>query len=65
MKSTIPASPEVRSALKALTYEQLARLATLADVGFGTLVKIRSGTTKNPGIDTVRKFLPHLRAAKA
>ncbi len=50
----------IRAALQALTYEQLEQLAVASGVGFGTLVKIRTGKTGNPGTETVRAFLAHM-----
>lgn len=39
---------------------QLHELANASLVPFTTLIKVRSGETVNPGIETVRKFLPLL-----
>ena len=65
MVKQIPSASDVRQALGPLTHAQLTRLADLSQVPFGTLWKVRNGVTKNPGIDTVRKFLPHVgRASK-
>jgi len=47
--------------LAPMTTAQLHELAALSDVPFHTLLKIRSGITDNPRIDTVHKFLPHLK----
>jgi hypothetical protein len=40
----------------------IQRLADLSGVPFHTLLKIRSGETMNPGIETVRLFAGHLDA---
>jgi hypothetical protein len=40
----------------------IQRLADLSGVPFHTLLKIRSGETLNPGIETVRLFAGHLDA---
>ena len=65
MLKQIPSAADVRQVLDPLTHTQLAKLSDLSQVPFGTLWKVRSGVTKNPGIDTVRKFLPHIgRASK-
>ena len=43
-----------------LGHARLQALALASGVPFTTLWKVRSGETANPGIETVRKFLPHL-----
>ena len=58
MLKKIPSASAVQCALSTLSHAQLAKLADMSEVPFGTLWKVRSGVTKNPGIDTVRKFLP-------
>lgn len=66
MKSSIPTPAEVRASLEALGHSQILRLSGLSSVSVTTLWSIRSGKRPNPGIDTVRKFLPHVaEAAKA
>ena len=64
MKTHWPGIEHVRAALARLTIKQLGRLAALSDVPASTIYKIRSGATANPGIETVRAFLPHIAAAK-
>jgi predicted transcriptional regulator len=59
----IPSAAEVRADLARLDRPQIIELERLSDVPFRTLWKIRSGETQNPGIDTVRKFVDHIRAA--
>ena len=49
----------------ALNLKQLDRLSELSGVPVPTIYKIRREETKNPGIDTVRKILPHIDAAAA
>jgi len=61
MNTTIPNGDEVVAMLAPMTTAQLHELAALSDVPFHTLLKIRSGITDNPRIDTVHKFLPHLK----
>jgi len=46
----------------ALSLTELDRLAGLSGVPLSTLTKIRYGQTVNPGIETVRLFMPHLPA---
>lgn len=58
-----PTSAQVRELLAPLTPKQLTKLAELSKVPFTTLYKVRNGETKNPGIDTVHKLLPHVSAA--
>ena len=45
----------------ALSLTELDRLAGLSGVPLSTLTKIRYGQTANPGIETVRLFMPHLQ----
>jgi hypothetical protein len=63
MKATIPSSLEVRAQLEMLGYGEVQALVSASGVPFTTLWKIREGETVNPGLETVRKFLPHLRRA--
>lgn len=65
MNTEIPAAADVQAALKGLGHAQMQRLSELSDVPFTTLWKVRQGNTGNPGIETVRKFLPHIDAARA
>lgn len=58
MSSNIPAFSEVKAVLTALSHSQLKTLAGLSGVPFTTLWKMRNGPTDNPGIETVRKFMP-------
>ncbi|MBB6559614.1 putative transcriptional regulator [Acidovorax soli] len=62
MPNTIPSIQEVRERLAPLGVPALHELADETSVPFATLVKIRSGYTPNPGIETVRKFYPSLKA---
>lgn len=55
MNSTIPSAEEVRERLRGLELAKVRDLAAASGVPFTTLWKMRSGETKNPGIDTVRK----------
>lgn len=61
---TIPAVSDLSAELRALNLKQIDALAALSGVPAPTLVKIRNGHTLNPGLETVRKFLPHLGAAR-
>lgn len=58
--SDIPSADEVRQALKPLNLKQLEALARASGVPFTTIYKIKLGDTVNPGIETVRQFLPFL-----
>ena len=51
---------DFRSKLAPLGQSSIADLSKLSGVPFHTLLKIKSGETVNPGIETVRKFAPHL-----
>lgn len=39
---------------------QLGALAQASGVPWTTIYKIQRGETSNPGVETVRKFLPHV-----
>lgn len=65
MHSTIPAAADVQAALMRLGHAQMHELSKLSGVPFTTLWKVRAGDTANPGIETVRKFMPHLASAEA
>jgi hypothetical protein len=64
MSTKIPSVERVRAALRPLTLKQIARLSALSDVPAPTIYKIRMGTTPNPGIETCRKFMVHIKAAQ-
>lgn len=65
MDIDIPSVSVVRQSLAALTMRQLEKLAELSGVPMTTIYKIKLGDTENPGIETVRKFAPHISAAAA
>jgi hypothetical protein len=64
MNTKLPSAAEVRAALQPLTMRQIDWLADASSVSPRALLNIRYGTTLYPGLDTVRAFLPHLRAAQ-
>jgi predicted transcriptional regulator len=64
MASEIPSGVEIRATLLVLSHSQMQELSRLSGVPFTTLWKVRSGETKNPGIETVRQFASHIDAAK-
>jgi hypothetical protein len=63
MDIDFPSIDQVRSALAPLSLKQLEVLERLSGVPATTIYKIKLGTTENPGIETVRKFAPHISAA--
>lgn len=65
MNSAIPSAEAVRAALAPLSLKQLEKLAELSGVPFTTIYKVKRGETRNPGIETLRQFMPHLNEAKA
>lgn len=65
MSTLIPTAAEVRSDLLGLTAKQLQALSTLSGVPVTTLYNIRNGTTKDPRLDTVGAFMPHLGSVRA
>lgn len=60
METSIPSVEWIRAQLAALTLAQLELVGEQSGVPQSTLMKIRYGQTSNPGIETVRLFLPHL-----
>ena len=57
-------SDDVRAKLASLDLAKLKHLAELSGVHWGTLYKIQRGETANPGVDTVRRFLPYVAQAR-
>ena len=64
MDNTLMSAEDVRTVLGLLTQRQLEKLSAASGVPLSTLGKIRRGETLNPGLETVRRFLPHLPAAQ-
>lgn len=68
MVKHIPSGAEIRASLLALSYSQVRELSKLSGVPFNTLWNVRKGEegggTTNPGIETVRKFLPFVASAR-
>lgn len=62
MSIAIPPIQMIRNRLESMSQHQLKQLAKDSGVPFGTLMHIRTGTTKNPGTETVRMFWPLLAA---
>jgi hypothetical protein len=60
MTIVLPTMQEVRAALAPLTMRQIDRLEALSGVPAPTIYKIKLGTTENPGVDTLRRFMPHV-----
>lgn len=65
MESTLLSAEDVRAALAPLTLRQIDRLEELSMVPASTIYKIKLGVTVNPGVETVRLFLPHIEAVLA
>lgn len=63
MELLIATADEVRAALAPLTMKQMERLGELSGVPPTTIYKIKRGETENPGIETVRKIVPHIEDA--
>lgn len=64
MVDSLPTVDEIRAALTPLSMRQLEGLSVLSGVPTTTIAKIRRGETTNPGIETVRRFVPHIEAAR-
>jgi len=60
MNIEIPSTADFRAQLEPLGQSALAELSRLSGVPFHTLLKIKTGETANPGLETVRKFSPFL-----
>lgn len=60
MSITIPPLTLIVSRLSELDQAGLKRLSAEAGIPFNTLSKIRYGVTKDPGLETCRKFFPLL-----
>jgi transcriptional regulator with XRE-family HTH domain len=60
MNANLPSAAELRAALQRMRISDMERVAQAAGVPFATLMKIRTGTTSNPGLETVRKFIGHI-----
>jgi hypothetical protein len=58
--SHIPSAADVTARLQATTIPHIRLIAKATGIGYQTLIKIRYGTTKDPGIETVRAIWPHL-----
>lgn len=63
MENSIPSIADVQAALLHLSYSQIGTLSRLSGVPLTTLWKVRVGNTLNPGIETVRRFMPYITAA--
>jgi transcriptional regulator with XRE-family HTH domain len=61
MATQIPSLRLIKRRLAGYTMDELQQLAEDSGVAFSTLLKIKLGPTKNPGIETVRAFWPHLK----
>lgn len=57
---TLPSAEQVRAALAPFNLKQLEALAEVSGIPFTTLYKIAKGKTDNPGIETLRKFVPYI-----
>ena len=64
MDTSIPSAAQLQARLDGLSHSQMQRLASLSGVPFTTLWKIKAGPTTNPGIETVRKFVGLIDAAR-
>ena len=65
MSTDIPSVATIRLALRGLNHAATQRLSQLSGVPFTTIWKIRDGTTKNPGIETVGQFVRHIASVRS
>jgi hypothetical protein len=61
MVTQIPSLGLIRRRLQRYSMAELEELSESSGVPFSTLLKIKLGTTGNPGIETCRKFWPYLK----
>jgi len=61
MDTNIPTMDEIRAALAPFGLKQIDRLSERSGVPATTIYKIKRGETGNPGIETVRMIVPHIR----
>lgn len=67
MIDSLPDTEEIRLRLKLMTKDEVLAMCAKRKVPSGTVMNIRHGSTKNAGLDTVRKFykdLPELPKRK-
>lgn len=64
MVAIVPSASDVRAALLPLTLKQIVRLSQLSGVPWTTIYKIQRQETRDPGIETVRRFLPYIDTAR-
>lgn len=64
MEPIIPSAEAVREALFGLTLKQVDAVAEQSGVPASTIYKIKRGETKNPGVETLRKFMPYVRKVR-
>jgi hypothetical protein len=60
MANQIPSAVELKTSSLPSATRMSEELAQASGVPFTTLLKVKDGTTTNPGVETVRKFWPHL-----
>lgn len=65
MNFNLPSMQDVRRVLSPLTLRQIDVLSDLSSVPPTTIYKIKNGLTKNPGVITLKKLLPHVATAMA
>lgn len=63
-QSIIPPASAIQKKLEKLSPKQVRSIAEQSGVSLGTLLKIRNGQIKNPGIETVRAIYPFLTTEK-
>ena len=63
MSATIPSTEDLRRRLAGFDTRRLRVLAEMSGVPFTSLYNVKQGYSNNPGIEMVRRFFPHIRAA--
>jgi hypothetical protein len=64
MRLQLSSTEQIRAELAKLDPHQIDALARLARTPRSTILKIRYGQTKNPGLETCRAIVPYIDAAR-
>lgn len=62
--NSIPSPAQVRALLEPMNQAAIQNLAVRSGVPFTTLLKVRTGETANPRLETVRAIWPELIGAE-
>jgi len=65
MEPLPPSAEDVRALLAPFTMRQIFVLAAMSGVSWTTIYKIKRNETRNPGVETLRRFMPYVANALA